>query len=127
MGEIEEVYHLDYIHTSSGSETVPTATVRLVKNGETALDSATGDGPVDATYRTIERITNVSAKLLDYDLRAVTGGKDALGEVSVRLESGGATVIGRGSSTDIIEASAKAYLNAVNKLLARENRGQSAK
>ena len=127
MGEVEEVYHLGYIHTTSGSETVPTATVRLLRGGEEMLDSATGDGPVDAAYKAIERIAGVSAKLLEYDLRGVTAGKDALGEVSVRLESGGATVIGRGSSTDIIEASAKAYLNAVNKLLARENRGPSGK
>jgi len=76
-----------------------------------------GDGPVDAAYRTIDRITKMKCHLRDYSLRAVTGGKDAMGEVSVRIRHRGTEVAGRGTSTDVIEASAKAYVNAVNRLL----------
>ena len=112
-----EVYKLAYVHTSSGSETVPTATIRLSHGGKVMEDAACGDGPVDACYQTIDRITGLSPELADYTLRAVTGGTDALGEVTVKLRYKGTEVIGRGTSTDIIEASAKAYVNAINKLL----------
>jgi len=117
ISTIPEVFHLKYIHVTSGSQTVPTATVRLEKKEEVFEDAACGDGPVDAAYRTIDRITGVKGKLLDYSLRAVTSGKDALGEVTVRVREGDTTVTGRGSSTDIIEASARAYLKAVNKII----------
>ena len=128
-----ETYKLHYVHTSSGSDTVPTATIRLVRGGKVLEDAACGDGPVDACYKTIDRMTGFSPELVDYSLRSVTGGKDALGEVTVRLrlpqavrrgQKGGPAleVTGRGTSTDIIEASAKAYLNAINKLLAVSSR-----
>jgi 2-isopropylmalate synthase len=77
---------------------------------------STGDGPVDACYKAIDKITGSSGKLLDYQIRSVTGGKDALGEVSVKISFKGKVVSGRGASTDIIEASIKAYINAVNKI-----------
>ena len=114
---VPEVYKLTYMHTSSGSDTVPTATIRLSHGGKVMEDAACGDGPVDACYQTIGRLTGLSAELVDYTLRAVTGGTDALGEVTVKLRDKGTEVIGRGTSTDIIEASAKAYVNAVNKLV----------
>ncbi|NOX97499.1 MAG: 2-isopropylmalate synthase [Nitrospirae bacterium] len=117
ISAIPETFHLEYIHTSSGSQTVPTATIRMKKEGKIVEDAACGDGPVDAAYKTIDRITGVKGKLLDYSLRAVTGGKDALGEVTVKIKEGKEVFIGRGTSTDIIEASAKAYLNAINKLV----------
>ena len=117
MIRVPEVFHLEYIHTTSGSQTVPTATIRLRKGKEVIEDAACGDGPVDASYRTIDRITGITGELLDYSLQAVTKGKDAQGEVVVRLRSGGNTVVGRGTSTDIIEASARAYVHAVNRLL----------
>ncbi len=117
LSAIPETFHLEYIHTSSGSQTVPTATIRLKKEGKIIEDAACGDGPVDAAYKTIDRITGVKGKLLDYSLRAVTGGQDALGEVTVKIKEGKEVFVGRGTSTDIIEASAKAYLNAVNKLV----------
>ncbi len=117
ISAIPETFHLEYIHTSSGSQTVPTATIRMKKEGKIIEDAACGDGPVDAAYKTIDRITGVKGKLLDYSLRAVTGGKDALGEVTVKIKEGKEVFVGRGTSTDIIEASAKAYLNAVNKLV----------
>jgi 2-isopropylmalate synthase len=118
----QETYKLSYVHTSSGSDTVPTATIRLSSSGKVIQDAACGDGPVDACYKTIDRITKLSPELVDYSLRAVTSGKDALGEVSVKLRHKGSEVIGRGTSTDIIEASAKAYINAVNKLVSLSTR-----
>ena len=118
----QEVYKLVYVHTASGSDTVPTATIRLSKEGKELQDAACGDGPVDACYKTIDRLTGVTAELVDYNLHAVTKGKDALGEVTLRLRSKGFEVSGRGASTDIIEASAKAYLNAINKLVSSSTR-----
>ncbi len=119
---VHETYKLAYVHTASGSDTVPTATIRLTRDGKELQDAACGDGPVDACYKTIDRLTGVSPELVDYSLHAVTKGKDALGEVVVKLRHHGVEVTGRGTSTDIIEASAKAYLNAVNKLISSSTR-----
>lgn len=113
------VYGLDYLHVSSGTGAVPTATVRLKKGEELLQEASTGDGPVDAACRAIDRITGIECEIQKYELRGVTGGKDALGEVVVTVRSGRRLVNGRASSTDIIEASVKAYLNAVNRLAAR--------
>ncbi len=118
----EEIYKLDYVHTSSGSGSVPTATIRLSREGKVAQDAATGDGPVDACYQAIARLTGVTAELADYSLHSVTKGTDALGEVAVKLRYRGQEIVGRGTSTDVIEASAKAYLSAVNKILAASTR-----
>ncbi len=113
----QDEFTLDYLHTSSGHGIVPTATVRVKKaNGEVIQEAACGDGPVDAATKAIDKITGFKPKMLDYNLHALTSGKDAQGEVSVRIEEGGVVISGRGASTDIIEASAKAYLNALNKL-----------
>ena len=117
-----EVYKLVYVHTASGSDTVPTATIRLSKEGKTLQDAACGDGPVDACYKTIDRLTGLSPELVDYAIRSVTKGRDALGEVAVKLRLQGVEVAGRGTSTDIIEASAKAYVNALNKLVSSSTR-----
>ena len=76
---------------------------------------------MDACYKAIESVTKLKANLLDYSIKAVTGGKDALGEVTIKVAIEGETVIGRGASTDIIEASAKAYINAINKFVAQKN------
>lgn len=118
--EVPETFVLEYLNTSSGTGTIPTATVRLKKGKEIFQEAACGDGPVDATYKAIDKITGVKPKLEDYSLRAISGGKDALGEVTVRLDNKGVKMLGRGTSTDIIEASAKAYLSAINRLLAIE-------
>jgi len=122
--EVPETWSLDYLSVSSGNSTVPTATVRLKKMAgkKTAenfvQDAGIGDGPVDAALKAIDRLTNTRGKLMDYSLRAVSEGKDALGEVSVKVDFGdGELVTGKGASTDIIEASARAYLNAVNRFL----------
>ena len=117
MPAAAEIYKLTYVHTSAGSGTVPTATIKLEKDGAVMHDAACGDGPVDACYKTINRMVGIHPELLDYTLRAVTKGEDALGEVAVRLRHRGNEVSARGTSTDIIEASAKAYVSAINKLL----------
>ena len=125
MVKVSEVFALEYLHTSSGSGVVPTATLKLKSHGNILQEAACGDGPVDAAYRAIDKATGVEPKLLDYRLEAVSGGKDALGEVTVKVEYKGLTFRGRGTSTDIIEASAKAYLSAVNKILAYKSRHES--
>ncbi|MCM8767823.1 MAG: 2-isopropylmalate synthase [Candidatus Omnitrophica bacterium] len=117
---IEPVYSLEYFHIISGSSTIPSATVRLKKQRKIIEDASKGDGPVDALYKTIDRITKLSPILKEYKITAITGGKDAQGEVSVCLEIKGETVYGKGVSTDIIEASGKAYINAINFYLARK-------
>lgn len=120
IGRGPEEYQLEYIQTTSGSQTIPTATVRLNHNGQVSQDSSTGDGPVAAAYNAIDRITGLPGSLEDYTIRSVTGGEDAIGEVMVKVRfREGDPVNGKGASTDIIEASAKAYLNAVNKFTRR--------
>jgi 2-isopropylmalate synthase len=111
-----ELFVLDYLNVTSGTQTVPTATVRLKRGKKIRQDASTGDGPVHAACKAIDRITGIKGELVEYGLRAVTGGKDALGEVTVQVRSGKRLVTGRASSTDIIEASVKAYLSAVNRL-----------
>jgi 2-isopropylmalate synthase len=121
--EVPETWSLDYLNVTSGNATVPTATVRLrkvagKKDAVTVQDAGIGDGPVDATLKAIDRLTKTRGKLMDYSLRAVSQGKDALGEVAVKVDFGdGEIVTGKGASTDVIEASARAYLNAVNRFL----------
>jgi 2-isopropylmalate synthase len=119
---VPELYGLDYLHVSSGNTTVPTATVRLTREGAAFEEAACGDGPVDAAYRAVDRITGLSVTLLEYNIRAVTGGKDALGEVQVKIRDNGHRFSGRGTSPDVIEASVRAYLQALNKLLAARER-----
>jgi 2-isopropylmalate synthase len=113
---VPETYQLDYLNINSGTAAIPTATVRVLVASETREGAAIGDGPVDATYKAIALVTGTSARLGRYDIRAVTGGGDAMGEVTVQMESDGLKVTGRGASTDVIEASAKAYIDGLNKL-----------
>lgn len=131
--EVPETWSLDYLSVSSGNKMVPTATVRLKKQGnkkvlpEVMQDAGIGDGPVDATLKAIDRLTKTRGRLIDYSLRAVSQGKDALGEVTVKADFGkGELVTGKGASTDVIEASARAYLNAVNRFLG-SGAGKAAK
>jgi 2-isopropylmalate synthase len=98
---------------------VPTATVRIRKGDVVLQDAACGDGPVDAALKTIDRITGIHGTLTDFTLQAITGGKDAMGEVSVRVAfDTGVTLSAKSASTDIIEAGARAYLSCVNRLMA---------
>ncbi len=111
-----ETYQLEYLHIYSGTSAIPTATVRLRIGGEMREGAAIGDGPVDAACKAISTVTKSAAKLVRYEIRAVTSGTEALGEVTAQLEEAGWKVIGRGASTDVIEASAKAYIDGLNKL-----------
>lgn len=126
ISEVPAVWLLDYLSVSSGNQTVATATVRLkhsIHDGKTEArqDAGTGGGPVDAALKTIDRITRKHGKLLEYQLRSVTHGKDAIGEVTVKVDFGSGNIItGKAANTDIIEASARAYLNAVNRILAQK-------
>ena len=116
---VPERYKLEYLHSSSGTGTVPTATVRIRMGEEVFQEASCGDGPVDATYKAIDRLVKLPINLREYSIRAVTSGAEAMGEVTVKIDDDGAIVIGRAASTDIIEASAKAYINVINKLVAR--------
>lgn len=119
--EVSQFYVLEDLNTSSGA--LPIAGVKLsIKKGkgtEIVEATARGDGPVDALFNSIDSITGIKGRLLDYSVRAITGGKDALGEAVVELEVKGENYKGRAVSTDIMEASAKAYLNAINKVKAK--------
>ncbi|MBM4119406.1 MAG: 2-isopropylmalate synthase [Nitrospira sp.] len=113
---IPERYALKSLYVKSGTGEVPTATVELLIDGQAVKQTGTGDGPVDAAYRTIAAMLGTKSRLLSYVVKAITGGTDAQGEVAVKLEEGRNAAIGNGADTDIIVASTKAYLNALNKL-----------
>jgi 2-isopropylmalate synthase len=117
MDVVENAYSLDYLQVTAGTATVPTATLRLKKGNEVFQDAGCGDGPVDAALKTIDRITKIQGRLLDFSLQAITVGKDAMGEVTARVQFGKDIISAKAASTDIVEASAKAYLSCVNRLL----------
>lgn len=118
MRVASEVYHLEHVGVSCGNNSMPTATVRLTgPNKEVLADAALGTGPVDAVYKAINRLVRVPNTLTEFSVNSVTEGIDAMGEVLIRIESDGISYSGRGADTDIIVASAKAYMNALNRLL----------
>jgi 2-isopropylmalate synthase len=122
---VAEVYHLDRVQVSCGDRGIPTAAVRLIApDGQVLADAALGTGPVDAVYKAINRLVMVPNTLAEFSVKSVTEGIDAMGEVLVRIESDGITYTGRGADTDIIVASAKAYMNALNRLLASKKKFQ---
>jgi 2-isopropylmalate synthase len=115
---VSEFYHLDRIQVTCGDRGIPTAAVRLIgPDGEAIADAALGTGPVDAVYKAINRIVGVPNTLTEFTVKSVTEGIDAIGEVLIRIESDGTTYTGRGADTDVVVASAKAYMNALNRLL----------
>ena len=120
---IPEIFSIDSFQINSGNKMISTSTVSVKREDEIITEAATGDGPVDAAFNAIERATGVKVELVDYGLRAVTEGKDALGEVTVKVASGGSVFMGKGVSTDIIEASVKAYLNAINRSISEIGEG----
>jgi 2-isopropylmalate synthase len=124
--QADAVYQLEYLHVISGTSVIPSATVKLKKDGESYQDSGVGDGPVDAALAAIDAITGMKGRLQDYAIRAATSGKDALGEVAVKVDFDGTVVSGKGSSTDVIEASARAYLSALNRMLQSGQRPKEA-
>ncbi len=114
-----EIFHLDQVQVSCGDHNIPTASVRVIDpKGEVLADAALGNGPVDAVYKAINRIICLPNQLIELSVRSVTAGLDAVGEVTIRIESEGRIFVGRGADTDIIVASAKAYMHALNKLAA---------
>lgn len=113
-----EIYRLEHVQVSCGDHSVPTATVRLVDpEGNVLCDSAIGTGPVDAVYKAINRLIEVENRLVEYNVQSVTAGLDAIGEVTIRIEADGRIYGGRGADTDVIVASSRAYVNALNKLV----------
>jgi len=109
-------YEIEYLHVISGTGVVPSATVKLKKDGQVFQDSGVGDGPVDAVLNAIDAVTGMKGRLQDYSLRSATSGKDAIGEVAMKVDFDGTVVWGKGASTDVIEASARAYLSALNRV-----------
>jgi 2-isopropylmalate synthase len=117
VSEIPEVFELDSFQITSGNKVIASSVISVKRNGNVLTEAATGDGPVDAAFNAIERAVGFGLELGEYGLRAVTEGKDALGEVTVKVSKEGRFFIGRGVSTDVIEASVKAYLNAINRVI----------
>jgi len=116
---VAEAYHLDRIQVTCGDRGIPTAAVRLIApDGQVLADAALGTGPVDAVYKAINRLVGVPNELTEFTVKSVTEGIDAIGEVLIRIENEGITYTGRGADTDIVVASGKAYINALNRLLA---------
>ncbi|HPN73286.1 MAG TPA: alpha-isopropylmalate synthase regulatory domain-containing protein, partial [Candidatus Omnitrophota bacterium] len=113
---LEEKYKLVDFEVTSGKNLRPSAKVRLDCLGREISSSAEGDGPIAACFKAIDKATRKNGKLVDYKVGAVTSGKDALGEASIKLDFAGRVVIGRGTSTDVIEASLRAYVNAINRV-----------
>ena len=121
---VAEVYHLERIQVTCGDRGIPTAAVQLVDpEGQVVADAALGTGPVDAVYQAINRLVKVPNTLTEFSVKSVTEGIDAIGEVLIRIESDGVTYTGRGADTDIIVASGKAYMNALNRLLNTKKSG----
>jgi 2-isopropylmalate synthase len=115
-------YLLEKIQFHSGSSLIPTATIQIKVGEEVVQESATGDGPVDAVFNAIDRATRQNYKVESYQVRSVTSGRQAMGESSVRIRHDGKHASGRGLSTDIIEASARAYVQAINMMKAQQNK-----
>jgi 2-isopropylmalate synthase len=121
MEKTPEVFSLVEMNIESGTGVKPTAKIKLVCRGREAEATEQGDGPVDATYKAIAGLTGTESKLLKFEVKSITGGMDALGEVTVTVEQDGRTVRGHGADTDILVAAAKAYLTALNKLEYRKH------
>jgi len=113
---VPDVYRLEYLNVISGTVAVPTATVKLWIRGQEAQNAGFGVGPIDAAFNTIAKMTGTRSELLRFSVNAISGGMDAQGEVIVRLKENGLVALGKGADPDIITASAKAYINGLNRL-----------
>ncbi|MBW2568545.1 MAG: 2-isopropylmalate synthase [Deltaproteobacteria bacterium] len=111
-----DIFCLEYLHVISGTTVFPMASVKLTINGRSVQDAGYGNGPIDAAFNTIAKLTGTRSELLRFSVSALTGGTDAQGEVTVRLNEDGLISLGRGADPDIITASAKAYINGLNRL-----------
>jgi 2-isopropylmalate synthase len=122
-----ETYKLEALKVISGTGVAPSADVTLSFKGKKIKAKLKGTGPVDATYLAIQKLTKKKPKLIDYIIQAITGGTDAQGEVTVRIEENGKMYVGHGADTDIIVASAKAFIAAINRLTATQSVGDESK
>lgn len=122
VSDVSDFYTLESFQIQTGSKIESVASITLRHEGQDVVEAAMGVGPIDAAYNTVTKIVGGKWSLESYDIKAVTGGVDALGEVTVRVQSDGAFSTGRGVSTDIIEASVLAYVNAINRVLTNKNR-----
>jgi 2-isopropylmalate synthase len=111
-----DIFALQYLHVSAGTTVMPMASVQLSINGRSVRDAGYGNGPIDACYNTIAKLTDTQSELMRFSISALTGGTDAQGEVTVRLKENGLVALGRGSDPDILTASALAYINGLNRL-----------
>ena len=118
--EEEEPVKVEHFQVQSGENLMPTATVRLLFRGEERTATATGNGPVDATIKAIQKALGMSPRLLDYSIKALTPNTDAQAEARVVLELEGAKASGRGVDTDVIKASVKAFIDALNRAIMRK-------
>jgi 2-isopropylmalate synthase len=109
-------FKLEYYQVTSGSSTVPTATIKILVDDVTIEESSTGDGPVDSVFKSIQKATKIVPELNKLVISPVTEGSDAYAEASVTITLEGKRVVGKGSSTDIVEASALSYIDALNRL-----------
>ena len=113
---VPDKYQLDYLNVVSGTVAVPTATVKLKIDGHDAQGAGFGVGPIDATFNTIAKMTGTRSRLVRFSINAISGGTDAQGEVTVRLQENGLVALGKGADPDIFIASAKAYINGLNRI-----------
>jgi len=111
-----DIFKLEYLHVTCGNTVMPMASVRLSINGRPVKGAEYGNGPIDAAFNTISKLAGTEPELLRFTVSALTGGTDAQGEVTVRLRENGLISLGRGADPDIITASAKAYINGLNRL-----------
>jgi 2-isopropylmalate synthase len=111
-----DIYKLEYLNVISGTAVVPTATVKMTIDGHIKQSAGFGIGPIDATFNTIAKMVKTKSALTRFSVNSITGGMDAQGEVMVKLKEGDFVVLGKGADSDIITASAKAYINGLNRL-----------
>ena len=123
---LPERFRLEYLNVSSGTVTVPTATVQMMIDGVVRQEAGFGDGPVDAAFSVIKKLTRKDPRLVNFSINSITGGTDAQAEVSVRIEEEGTLSNGQAADTDIVVASAKAFVHALNKLEQRKKKVFSA-
>jgi 2-isopropylmalate synthase len=122
IADIPQIWKLKGIKVTSETDKAPIAIVKMMSQGKSFQSKATGDGPVDASYKAIDKIVKLKGRLIDYSLQSVSIGKDALGEVVIKVKFKNQEIIAKASSTDIFEASAAAYINAINKVISSKKK-----
>ena len=116
LGDLPTGWRLDSFQTWTGNNVIPSATVKMIKGEKSSLGTQAGDGPIDAVFKSIDQCTGITGRLTEFVIQAVGSGKDAQGQVKIQVDFDGIIADGKASSTDIIEASALAYINALNRM-----------